>query len=239
MWRRMQISVLLAASVIASYSSAPVSAGEFANEFEEYEHYAGSVRNKARRSPAVTYRVKKGDTLYSIARAYRVSPAAIMDENKLGGKSLTAGSRIRIPSGENKSAVKTRPCSGTQDRSAKNDGFIWPVQVVRGVRRDGENGVRPIGILISSRSGAAVVSSAPGVVEKVGTMRGFGAFVVVRHYDSIITVYTQLGAITVREGDSVERGGQIGHLSREATALHFMVHRGGKPADPLKYLPER
>lgn len=43
------------------------------------------------------YRVKRGDTLYTIAQRHRTSVSAIMDENKLQTKDLRPGQRLVIP----------------------------------------------------------------------------------------------------------------------------------------------
>ena len=43
------------------------------------------------------YRVKKGDTLYTIASRHRTSVSAIMDENQLQSKNLKPGQRLVIP----------------------------------------------------------------------------------------------------------------------------------------------
>ena len=43
------------------------------------------------------YRVKSGDTLYTIASRHRTSVSAIMDENRLQSKNLKPGQRLVIP----------------------------------------------------------------------------------------------------------------------------------------------
>ena len=43
------------------------------------------------------YRVKRGDTLYTIAQRHRTSVSAIMDENRLQTKNLKPGQRLVIP----------------------------------------------------------------------------------------------------------------------------------------------
>ena len=43
------------------------------------------------------YRVKRGDTLYTIAKRHRTSVSAIMDENKLRSMDLKPGQRLVVP----------------------------------------------------------------------------------------------------------------------------------------------
>jgi murein DD-endopeptidase MepM/ murein hydrolase activator NlpD len=50
--------------------------------------------------PAAAYKVKKGDTLYSIARRFGVTADAIRDENDLGPNAgLRLGQKLRLPDG--------------------------------------------------------------------------------------------------------------------------------------------
>lgn len=57
-----------------------------------------TVREVQRTSLRKTaYRVKRGDTLYTIAKRHRTSVSAIMDENKLESKDLKPGQRLVIP----------------------------------------------------------------------------------------------------------------------------------------------
>jgi membrane-bound lytic murein transglycosylase D len=57
-----------------------------------------TVREVQRTSLRKTaYRVKRGDTLYTIAKHHRTSVSAIMDENRLQSKNLKPGQRLVIP----------------------------------------------------------------------------------------------------------------------------------------------
>jgi membrane-bound lytic murein transglycosylase D len=59
---------------------------------------APSAGGDAFRSEAVSYRVRSGDTLSTIARRYRTSPAAIANVSGIGVRStLHVGQRLRIP----------------------------------------------------------------------------------------------------------------------------------------------
>lgn len=52
-------------------------------------------------TPTVTYTVKKGDSLYSIAKQYNTSVSAITNLNNLASNNLTIGQQIKIPSNSN------------------------------------------------------------------------------------------------------------------------------------------
>ena len=241
-WKR-GIPFLLSAAILCAWAM-PALAGEFASEFEEYEYYSNAPQKKQQDSaPAVTYRVRKGDTVCSIARAHNISMDALLDENGLSSGKIKAGMVLRIPA-EKTVPRKHRPArqARTKEAFAPAEGdekFLWPVSGVRKVSSDAEKGVSPLGVVISGKAGSRVVSALPGVVEKVGRMRGYGTFVVVRHSERLITVYASLGEATVRKGDAVRKGENVGRLPSDDGTLRFMVHRSGKPENPLKYLPKR
>ena len=105
-------------------------------------------------------------------------------------------------------------------------------------KKDEFNGVRPIGIIITGTPGSAVLSSAPGVVKKIGQMRGFGKYVVINHAGRYATVYANLGEITVSEGEKILAGYMIGKINKSDKRIHFQIDFEGKPENPLKYLPK-
>lgn len=236
--------ILLLAAVLACAQLSSVRAGEFASEFEEYEFHSGaSQTEEPKDEAAVTYRVRKGDTVCTIARAHGISSDELMDENSLTSGAIRAGTVLRIPASKQvrskprqQKRVKTKEAFAPVQTDEK---FQWPVSGVRKVRSDAETGVSPLGVVISGKAGSKVVSAAPGVVEKVGRMRGYGTFVVVRHSDRLITVYACLGEVSVRRGDAVKRGEGVGKLPADENSLRFMVSRSGKPENPLRYLPKK
>ena len=172
--------------------------------------------------------VKKGETLFSIAKRYDTTVESIQRANGLAGTELSAGHRLVIPqpvTGNRVSPVQSTPA------------FRWPLKNVRSYTRDGSDGVRSIGIIIVGREGATVRSSAPGVVLKIGSMRGFGTYIVIRHGERYSTVYSHLDSVNVSEGDHVEESTPIGCLQQDR--LHFQIDRKGRPMDPLVLLPRK
>jgi len=123
----------------------------------------------------------------------------------------------------------------------------WPV---RGdiLRRFGPVGMgeRNNGINIGASAGASVVAAAGGVVAYVGDdLVGQGLTVLVVHNGGWRTVYGHLGSATVKDGDSVRAGQQIGTVGLTAgdgrPSIHFETRqmRGDDPVavDPLTVLP--
>lgn len=125
--------------------------------------------------------------------------------------------------------------------------LLWPV---RGdiVRRFGPVGMgeRNNGVNIGASAGAAVSASAAGRVAYVGDdLVGQGLTVLVVHANGWRTVYGHLGSATVRDGEDVRAGQQIGTVGLTAgdgrPSIHFETRqmRGDDPVaiDPLTVLP--
>ncbi|HRO34502.1 MAG TPA: M23 family metallopeptidase [Brevundimonas sp.] len=123
----------------------------------------------------------------------------------------------------------------------------WPV---RGdiVRRFGPVGLgeRNNGVNIAAPRGTAVVASAAGRVAYVGSdLAGQGLTVLIVHRDGWRTVYGHLGNASVRDGDDVRAGQQIGTVGETAgdgrPSMHFETRhmRNDEPVaiDPLSVLP--
>lgn len=123
----------------------------------------------------------------------------------------------------------------------------WPV---RGeiVRRFGPVGLgeRNNGVNIAAPRGTPVVASAAGRVAYVGSdLAGQGLTVLIVHRDGWRTVYGHLGSASVRDGDDVRAGQQIGTVGETAgdgrPSMHFETRhmRNDEPVaiDPLTVLP--
>ena len=184
----------------------------------------------------VYYIVKNGDTLFGIAKRSGLSLNQIEDMNGLNRNSrIYKGMKLKIPSRSLK--AKEKNSDGEKSVSVKPH-FLWPLKKVKGYSRDGGDGVKSIGIVIKGTPGGEVVASEDGVVKKVGYMRGYGKYIVVKHEKRYITVYSNLMGVDVKAGDSVLKGGRIGRISDDMT-LHFQIDREGKPENPVNLLPSR
>lgn len=186
--------------------------------------------------------IKKGETLYRLSKQYNTTVDAICDANNIKDfTSIKVGQKIFIPTHSVDKNIPSKN-SYTSKRSTKESAvslpFIWPVSSVIAYTHD-QGGVRPIGIVITSRPKSKVVASAQGKVVKIGAMRGFGNFIVIMHQKDFYTIYSKLDAITVKEGQVVPKGTTIGILSDSNPSLHFQINHSGKPLDPLHYLAQK
>ena len=99
------------------------------------------------------------------------------------------------------------------------------------------------GIDISAHEGDPVLAAGDGSVVYSGSgLRGYGNLVIVKHSDEFISAYAHNRQILVKQGQAVKRGQRIadaGKTESPTPKLHFEIRRGGKPVDPLQYLPPR
>ncbi len=73
-------------------------------------------------------------------------------------------------------------------------------------------------------------------------LMGYGNLVIVKHDEIYLSAYAHNSKVYVREGQKVKVGQKIalmGLNESDTPMLHFEIRRNGKPANPLKYLPER
>ena len=101
------------------------------------------------------------------------------------------------------------------------------------------------GVDVATVHGTPVVAVGAGAVVRAGEAAGYGNAVLIDHGDGYLTHYGHLAAITVREGERVAAGGQIGTEGSTGHStgphLHFEVHQGTykNPIEPTGWLRAR
>lgn len=100
------------------------------------------------------------------------------------------------------------------------------------------NAASPNGIGFDVAAGTAVQAAAPGEVALISeALGGLGTIVLVRHRDDLITTYSTLSDVRVKEGDRVTTGQVLGVVAdRENPELQFDVFRGTTSVDPTPYI---
>lgn len=96
------------------------------------------------------------------------------------------------------------------------------------------------GIDIWGQRGQPVVAADGGEVIEVGSNKSYGNYCLIRHNEEIVTRYAHCDEITVKEGDLVPQGGQVGTLGASGNAtgvhVHFEIIKDGVKVDPLPYM---
>ena len=119
-------------------------------------------------------------------------------------------------------------------------GWVWPAN---GQITEQFSDSNSKGISIAGASGEAIFAVSDGKVVYSGNgLRGYGNLVIIKHPNEFITAYAHNKSIFVKEGETVDKGQKIAEMGMSETdspKLLFEVRKGGKPLDPLLYLPNR
>ena len=184
--------------------------------------------------PGAIHSVKKGDTLESIARKWRVSPEAIVRyrPNRVAlGQTLSPGQELVIPGGRLDVNIP-KPAPSPEAI------FAWPL---RGRLSQGYS-ARHRAIDIATAWGAPVYAAGEGRVVRAGWLfTGYGFSVIIRHPNGLVTLYSHMTHPAVKVGDWVKRGQPIGLVGSTGNStgphVHFEVRKNGVRVNPLPYLP--
>ncbi|MFD6564428.1 M23 family metallopeptidase [Micromonospora profundi] len=91
--------------------------------------------------------------------------------------------------------------------------------------------------------GTPYVAVHEGLVTKAGWFGGYGYAVIVQHPDGSEAIYGHSSALSVKEGQQVKAGDQLGLVGQTGhaygTHLHLELHVKGQPIDPVPYLQKR
>ncbi len=201
-------------------------------------------------APDGFYRVRSGDTLYSIARRHRRSVRDLVRWNALpSADRIEVGQLIRVrppagaaaaaasnPSGPATVEETPRAATPSSRPPSSRIALQWPADgtVTHGYSPPSSKGLR-----IAVPANGTVRAAAAGWAIHVGALRGYGTLVIVKHNDDWLTVYGNLDQPMVKEGAHVDAGQVVGRMGAAASELHFEVRGNGKPVDPASMLPAR
>ena len=206
----------------------------------------------------VSYRVVRGDTFYGITRKFSVTEKQIREANNLPDKYvLREGDSLKIPqkavaaSVPQKPAVTAAPVPQPKtepegpvaanrvsppapDTKAPGSSLIWPVAAREISYMTGKLS----GVVITGTRAEPVKSLTWGTILSAGPYRGFGQVAIVQVEGGYLYVYGGCESLSVKEGDKVGPGTELGKLGIDAVSakpqLFFMVYRSNTPIDPAK-----
>ncbi len=188
-------------------------------------------------------KVKKGETIYSIAKKYKTEAQNILnwpfnDFEDLDTFALRAGQTLVVPDGVMPEAQPVySPKTVAQVTGPGTGQFIWPTQ--------GTISQNPVSyhmaLDIANRSLPPVMAADQGTVVKVARERyGYGWHIIVDHQNGFQTLYAHLSDIYVTEGQGVSKGsviGKVGSTGRSSGPhLHFEIRKNGTLLNPLNFL---
>jgi len=218
---------------------------------------AGSTPRTSVAKPGQTVTVRKGDTMYALARIHNIIPADLIAWNRLDNPSTiypgrlsrlnppgATGTTTRAPTTVVSAPPASRPPTTAAVAAPTSSGISWRWPAdgnLIGRYVAGETTKQ--GVDIAGASGQPVRSAAAGVVVYSGAgLVGYGELIIIKHNDQWLSAYGHNRKRLVNEGQNVKAGEQIAEMGRTGAnrdMLHFEIRYNGKPVDPLQYLPAR
>jgi biotin carboxyl carrier protein len=98
------------------------------------------------------------------------------------------------------------------------------------------------GIDLMAPAGTDIVAPASGIVVEAGRKGNWGIRIVLKHDETYQTRYAHLQDVTVKAGDTVEKGQIIGHVGNTGIStgphLHYEVVKNGTRVNPKTYMKQ-
>ncbi len=194
------------------------------------------------------YKIKKGDTLYKIAKCSATNVLEIKNKNtNLNEKKLIVGSVINLPyySIDNCKLISKKIAK--KNRSIKKsikskEIFIWPVKgsIITYFGKQ-KGGRKNDGINIISVKGNPVRAAMTGkVIYRGNELLAWGNLIIIKHKNNWTTAYAHLDKLLVKKGEIIKTGDIIASVGAtgnvDKSQLHFQVRKNSKPLDPMKFL---
>jgi len=209
------------------------------------------------------YRVKSGDTLYSIAWRHEMHFVELARINNIPHPyTIYPGQTLKVIQPE---VVRTAPAKRPQQTVAREKkssspatkkapasatprppttsarrataGWHWPSngKISKGFGRDNK------GVDFALNAGSEVRAAGKGTVIYSGSgLGGYSRLIIIRHDDRYMSAYSLDFGVLVEEGQTVRLGEVIARTTAEpARDLHFEVRDKGTPIDPMRVLRGR
>ncbi len=204
---------------------------------------AGTDNPVSVKTSTSTHVVKKGDTLYGIARKYGMSLTELRNLNSLKDESLLkAGQRllVAVPVATDTEIAPplkkpdSGPVNGTRSvvAGSLDSRVLWPVRAKELAYLDG----KLYGVLLTAERSERVLSLTDGTVVSAEPYRGFGKVAIVQAPSGLVYVYGGNESLSVKQGDRIAPGSELGRLGIDAhsgkSQLFLFVYKDNKAIDP-------
>ena len=199
------------------------------------------------------YIVKENDTVEKISKRFAIKKSEIIKLNKLKTPfNLVVGNKILIPLLKDFSVVDliinekvydkkqiTKNEYTSNNKKIKNAPvFLWPAkgEVIKNFGMFGK-GQHYDGIDIMFGKNKPIYSAYDGTVAFVGSqIKKFGNLIIVKHNQSWVTAYSNLGRYSVKVGDKIKKQQIIAYTPENKNYFHFQLRHNRNPVNPLNYL---
>lgn len=192
----------------------------------------------------LTYTVKSGDTLYSIAWRNGVDYHELAHVNRIGRDyHISIGQELHIPIRATSAKPVAKPISPDKASPVIHSSIHWQWPVLS---KDFAATTRPNGgkgLLINGNAGQDIKAAASGKVVYAGTgLLGYGQLLIIKHDEVFLSAYGHTQNLFVHEGESVSTGQKIATMGKGPSGtsqLYFEIRSNGTPLSPLSLLPQQ
>ena len=239
---RYDLNVVDLASANSLYEPYIINPGQELTLLVSLKKYSGTPNPKKR------YKVRAGDTLFSIATQLGLDVKTLANINNLDSPYIITPNQILAVDEKNVAVTQTREqlTSTARDQRAnpvtrpksavyaKNWQWKWPVKAE--VLEPFNPKKLQKGISLKASSNAKVNPVAPGNVVYAGEgLRGYGKLIIIKHSDMLLSAYANNEKLLVRVGQSVDQTDVISSLGVDGT-MYFEIRKDGNPVNPINYL---
>lgn len=181
--------------------------------------------------------------------------SALLEAQKASSDSAIAVAASRIVAGDKPAPRPTRKLLARAPRVAAADRVVLTPRVLEALpvmgrisstfSRSRRHPIlqirRPhLGLDIAAPRGTRIAAPAAGRVTFVGRKFGFGLVVEIQHTPAVKTRYAHMRSASVKEGERVVRGEQVGAVGTTGITtgphVHYEVIVRGKQVDPLRFV---
>ena len=239
---RYDLNVVDLANANSLYEPYIINPGQELTLLVSLKKYSGTPNPKKR------YKVRAGDTLFSIATKHGLDVKTLANINNLDSPYIITPNQILALDEKNVTITQTREqlTSTARDQRtnpvtrpksvvyAKNWQWKWPVKAEVLEPFNPKNLQK--GISLKASSNAKVNPAAPGNVVYAGEgLRGYGKLIIIKHSDMLLSAYANNDKLLVNVGQSVDQTDVISRLGVDGT-MYFEIRKDGNPVNPINYL---
>jgi lipoprotein NlpD len=234
------------------------------------EHDPGAARKpKAEPIPKGVryYRIREGDTLYSIGMRSGIDFHKLAKWNGIQAPyKIYTGQKIKLFNAQQPKYKSMQPTAKLPETTPKVSDQVqksrnesqkkltlsidnrivlkfyceWPIhgKVLKNFSQSGNKGID-----IATEIGQPIKAAASGKVVYSGQgLLGYGNLLIIKHNEEFLSAYGNNSKLLAKEGEEVEVGriiAEAGKGSGDRASLHFEIRKNGKPVNPIEYLPDR
>jgi lipoprotein NlpD len=219
----------------------------------------GVYRAQSQQAPPTVYKVKRGDTLYSVSWRFGKDFKTVARINGIDSPyTIYVGQKLRFKpykqvakKSSNKASTAKKTSTTKKTKTATKSTWVpsnkrlswrWPVNG-KIISTYSKSAAGRKGIDIAGKSGQKVSAAAAGKVVYSGNgLPRYGNLIIIKHNDTYLSAYAHNKYLIVKDGQTVKAGQKIALLGRtgaQRDQLHFEIRRNGEPVDPMRFLPKR